>query len=512
MTKIPLQITGGSYQNPSRPANYQRCVNMYSTTSGASDQLEVSNKLNQGRGGSVLLRTMGCSIIGNVNTVDINPTCRGLYQIEVSAGNYITIVIMGAKVYNLNFNSTDLTINPVLLGSLQTVAGLVSVTSNTTQIMFICYDFLNILVGGSIYNYSAGTFSDITDPNFVGGSTVAMIDDYFIYNQVGTQSFWFSNVNDGTTYNALNVAAKSGKPDNVVALGQTKGELWVFGTDTVEVWYDAGNSPGSPFSKRIGSDLDIGCSAAFSIANVNGNLMWLDSRRFVAISDYSAFFRNQSTGYTITKASTEAIDAEFASYSKVSDAIASTYNDNGHIMYEITFPTVKKTWVFDNTINMWHEKSYYNTQENLADQAITNFYVQNESYLLAASLNNNNIYVVSRDYLDDAGQAIHRIRTTQHYNNAFNNIGVDQLELKCDCGKAPLTITNPMISMRYSNDSGYTWSSFLPRTLGNTGQYGTRITWNCLGSAHEWLFEFTISDPIDFSILDGVADVNVGSV
>lgn len=477
---------------------------------GSQDELENKNQLLTGRGGCTLMPTMGSYKIGTINTGGSNPVCRGLYQLQTSIGTYLTVIVINQYVYNLNFNYNTLTISPVLLGTLTTGNGIVKISSNNSQIMFTCYDQAANVSGGSIYNYLTNTFSTITDPDFLGGSTIAMIDGYFFYNQTASDAFWCSDINNGLSWNALNVAHATSKPDKVIALGQTKGELWVFGTDSIEVWYDAANSVGMPFSKRVGSDIDIGCSAAYSIQSVNDSLVFLDSRRFIVMSAYSPFFRNQSSGYLLTKLSDEAIDAEIASYATVSDAIASTYNDNGHVLYEITFPSVSKTWVCDITLGMWHEKTYRNPDNNLEQQALTNFYVQNEKYLLAASLSNNNIYLLSRDYLDDDGVNIERKRVTQFIPANFCELEISELEIKFNTGLASLS-QSPGVSLRYSNDSGYTWSSSMTRNLGLTGEYGKRLIWGPLGSAHEWLFEITITDPVNFSIIDAQMIASLGS-
>ncbi len=66
---------------------------------------------------------------------------------------------------------------------------------------------------------------------------------------------------------------------------------------------------------------------------------------------------------------------------------------------------------------------------------------------------------------------------------------------------------DPYISMRYSNDGGHTWSNELVRSMGQIGEYNKSITWNRLGVAREWMFEFLISDPVAFSIIEGFLTV-----
>lgn len=500
----PISITGPSYKHPSQPTNFQRCINMYVSYSSTHQTPEIQNaQIEAGRGTATLLRTAGTSFLGTITPIlpAANPHSRGAIQIQTGINTYRTFVVMSNYLYEL---STDLEageITPTPLGQLATNNGNIRFSYNPTQLMIIDYDTDLLTGGGYIFNYVTNTFSKITDTDFLKSTHCVMIDGYFLLNKPGTAQFYSSDLNNGLSYTALNIATAEGAPGQIVGLAQSKGELWIFCTNHVEVWYDNANTPGMPFSKRVGSDIDLGCAAPYSITQVNDAIVWIDSRGFIVMSDYSQFFRNQSSGYILTKLSDEAIDAELASYSTLSDAIGSTYVDNGHIMCEFTFPTAGKTWVFDLSTSCWHEKAsaYYPGRT----ASMTNFYVQNEQFLLATSINDTNVYLVDRDYLDDAGTPIKRIRTTQFQTADFGLIGIDQLEIKCNVGKAPLGIS-PNIVLQYSNDSGYTWSDQIPRSLGLTGEYNKRIQWNRIGTAQEWVFNFTISDPVDFSIIDGI--------
>lgn len=503
-SKIPLQITGPTYQHPSLPTNAQKCINMYPTYPSSNLVPESNNKpIEEGRGNSTLMLTMGCEAIGKITSElpAINPTGRGLYQIQTDPVTYRQFAAVGCTVFELNFDYTNQLIFPEPLGTMVSGHQPVCFAHNYHQLMVIGYDIESGAVGGNIFDYLTNTWSTITHEDFIGGSHVVMIDSYFIYNEYNSNRFYVSSPNDGLTWDALNVASAESKPGIIVGLGQAKGELWVFCTNSVEVWYNAANSPGMPFSKRVGSDIDIGCSAGYSITSVNDSLIWLDSRRFVVMSEYSAFLRNQDSGYGLAKMSNEAIDAEIASYSRVDDAIGDTYVDNGHVMYEITFPTEKKTWVLDVTTGMWHQK--ISLKLNNTPQSITNYYAQNQQFLLGISgvETGTHVYLVGRNYQQDDGANIPRTRVTSHLSSNFSLVTIDQLEIKCNTGKAPLG-TDPQITLRYSNDSGYTWSNSLMRSLGKTGEYGKRIQWNRLGTAHEWLFEFTVTDEADFTIID----------
>lgn len=357
-------------------------------------------------------------------------------------------------------------------------------------------------------------FQQITDVDFMGGSHVVYIDGYFIYNEKNSQRFWFSQPNEGRVWDPLDVAQAASKPDYLVALGETKGELWCFGSESIEVWYDAANQVGAPFSKRVGSDIDIGCGAPYSVTNVNDLLVWVDSRGFVVQSDVSPLFRNQSSGYTLTKISDEDLDAELSTYSSLANAIGSTYVDRGHTMYEITFPSANKTWVYDFNTSTWHQHSTYDRSLSRLSSSLAQYYVTINNRTICGGFKNGNIYVFDSEYYKDDDQFITRVFSTYPIQQDFKQQGIDELELKLDTGHSDIGAgynDEQQIMLKFSNDSGYSWSNELMRPIGRRGQYNKRIIWRMLGTYNQWQFMFKMTAPIKHSIVDLTITTNVES-
>ncbi len=484
MAIIPL--INPSIKSESVDASYQRCLNMYMVAAGDS-----------ARSKNVLMPTSGL-----IEIVDLGgAACRGI----ITVGDY-TYVVRDSDVYRLVINTYTRTATATLLGTIGTASGVVKFASNPTQI---------ILVDGSTIGYiitiSTGSLAAIADADFVGGSSVTFCDGYFFYNQPNTAYLRCSASNDGTSWDATDVATVESKPDNLVGLAVNKGEIWAFGSDTVEVWYDAANAVGLPFSPRIGSEIDIGCASLGSIVEMNNAIIWLDSRGYVVQSQISAYIRNQSSGYDLQIISTESLQSEMATYAVISDAVATSYLERGHLIYQITFPTEHKTWCYDCTTGTWFERGTY-----------SEFYGEIREHLVqyCTRYNNNNIccgnlsgkiYIMSGDLYDDNGLAIRRIHVSAPIHSESRAIAVSSLILRMGSGMATVTGdgSTPQVSLRYSNDGSHTWSDYLARDMGDIGEYGRPISWNRLGIAREWVFELTITEPIMFSIIEGSIEADV---
>lgn len=482
--KIP--IIGPTFESVAQDINSQKTLNMYVIDAGP----DARNK-------TALVPTAGLLEILDLGGV----SCRG-----ITKNNGYVYIVVDDSVYKLDINTDINTINSsTLLGTIGTTTGAVKFSNNPTQIMLV-----DGSPNGYIITIATDAFAVIADTDFKGGTHVVFCDGYFIYNEPNTALIRTSALNDGTSWDALDVGTVESKPDKLVGLAVNKGEVWCFGEETVEVWYDAANALGIPFSPRVGSEIDIGCAAAYSIVEIDDIIMWLDTRGCVVESSYSQYIRNNNTGYAINIVSDESLQAKISSYVSIRDAVATTYIDRGHIIYQITFPLAKKTWCYDRLTKVWTERAYHDNYANELVAHIAEFCCVLNNKLFICGQSKGKLYIMSHDYKDDAGEPIRRIRRTATFSVENKLIGVNKLELRMGSGAATQSGLGsaPVILLRYSHDGGYTWSNSIPQSIGMVGEYGKRIIWNRLGTGSEWIFEFTIVEPIEFSIVDGFIEIS----
>jgi hypothetical protein len=315
------QILGQSYVARSVNAADNVMINLFPEATG-----------NQGKETGFLNRAPGLRLLATVGTGPI----RALWANQTDTS--IAYVVSGNELYKI-----DLSYNATKIGDVAGT-GPVSIADNGTQL------FLATDPKGYIYNEQTNTFVEITDPDFPGAKTVGFIDGYFVFNQPDSQRLWVTSLYDGTMVDPLDFASAEGAPDPIVAVNVNHREIWVFGTNSVEVWYDAGTSP-FPLQRIQGAFNELGCLAPYSVAKLDNSVFWLgnDAR------GYGVVYR--ANGYTGARVSTHAIEYAIQSYGDVTDAIAYTYQQEGHMFYVLTFPTANKTWVFDVTTGLWHERA-----------------------------------------------------------------------------------------------------------------------------------------------------------
>jgi len=310
-------ILGGSYVARSVNAADSRMVNLF--PEGVPEG---------GKEPAFLNRAPGLRLLATVGDGPI----RGLWRM----GDY-GYVVSGKELYRLNSDWTSL-----YIGNLSGT-GPVSIADNGTQMFIACN-------GPSfIYNSTTEEFAQIADADFPGAVTVGYLDGYFVFNEPNSQKVWVTSLLDGTAIDPLEFASAEGSPDQLVAAIVDHREAWLFGTNSIEVWYDAGSAD-FPLQRIQGAFNEIGLAAAYSVAKLDNGLFWLgaDSR------GQGIVYR--SNGYTGKRISTHAVEWQIQQYGDISDAIGYTYQQDGHAFYVLVFPSEDTTWVYDVSTELWHER------------------------------------------------------------------------------------------------------------------------------------------------------------
>ena len=409
---------------------------------------------------------------------------RALWAHQTNGSDFY--VVSGTEFYKV----TGLTATPTKLGDV-TGTGPVSIADNGTQIFLACNP------DGFIYNEVTNVFAQITDPDFTGAVTVAYLDGYFVYNEPNSQKVWVTALLDGTSVDPLDFASAEGSPDGLVAINVDHREAWLFGTDSVEVWYDAGLAD-FPLTRIQGAFNELGCVAAFSVAKLDNGLFWLgtDAR------GQGIVYRNN--GYTGVRISTHAIEYAIAQYGNISDAVAYTYQQEGHSFYVLTFPTGNATWVYDVSTQAWHERAGWDTTFGQFTRHRSNCQCNFGGNTVVGDYQNGNIYTLDLNvYADNGGiqKWLRSWRALPTGTNTLRRTAQHSLQLDCEAGTGLNTGqgSDPEIMLRWSDDGGHTWSNEHLSKMGKIGQYYRRVFWRRLGMTmklRDRVYEISQTDPV----------------
>jgi hypothetical protein len=432
-----------------------------------------------GKEPAFLQRCPGLRLLTTVGTGPI----RGLWAF----GGY-GYVVSGGGLYQLDASYTT-----TLLGAV-TGTGPVSMADNGTQL------FIAANGPSYIYNASTNVFAPISDPDFPGAVTVGFLDGYFVFNEPNSQRIWITALLDGTQIDPTEFASAEGNPDGVVAILSNFREIWVFGTNSIEVWYDSG-APDFPLQRIQGAYNELGCAAAYTVAKMDNGVFWLGQDARGRGMVYRA------NGYQGQRISTHAVEWHIQSYGDISDAIAYTYQQDGHSFYVLTFPSADKTWVYDVATNAWHERAGFSMGEFTRHRSNCQMAFNNE--VIVGDYENGKLYAFDPDVYADDGQIQRWLRSWRALPTGQNNLkrtAHHSLQLDCESGVGLNTGqgSNPQAMLRWSDDGGHTWSNEHWAGMGQIGEYNRRVFWRRLGMTlklRDRVYEISGTDPVKIAIM-----------
>jgi len=328
------------------------------------------------------------------------------------------------------------------------------------------------------YTYDGTTLAQITDSNFpttfvkgwafLDGTVYVMDSGAHIYG---------SDLNDPTTWNALNVLIAQIEPDAGVAL--TKQLVYVVALKqwTTEIFYDAGNATGSPLGTVQGAKVNWGCLSADGVQSIDDIIFWPATNRASA----AAVFKLENL--KATRVSTKPIERllDNADYSNVRSW---AFKHNGHRLYGLTLVNTNLTLVYDLDEDRWAQWTDVNGNYwPIASMTYTNALAH-----YAQHMTNGKRYAVeSTVYTDDGA-----IFSAEIYTPLMD-FGIDRKKyvnfLHLEGDKVP----GSTIQVRVSDDDYQTWTNWRSfnmnqrrPTLTNLGTFYRRA-WHFRHQSNTWM-------------------------
>lgn len=465
----PAPFLGNGIASKSAAVTRQRRVNVYLENREDEDKTTI---VAYGTPGLVKQFTLAAVVRG------ILGTSSKLYA--VAGGLFYQLSAAGATLYSAAVNS---------------VYGYVSMAANPSQVL--------VVDGVQGYIYQGGALSVISAPAFPNGAkTCTFVSSYFVVEQPGSQNFWVSAVNDGTTWPSLAFSAASQYEDNILAVDGYIANLIAFSERHTEFW-QAGTATPQPFQPILSATSEYGLDAIFSRAHIANSLI------FSAHNPQGTTQICRIVGYGLEVISTPDLDNIIASFPVTSDAVALSYVIDGHPMYQITFPSAVvngtgRSFLYDCLTGVWSE-----TQTGLTAQ-----YAQRHTGNLATffagstiitDYANGNVYQFSSTQYTDNGVTILREICSRHASAGFNVFTLDEvyLDMEVGVGLNSGQGVKPQVSLECSKDQGKTFVLQETASIGALGNYLVRVLWRRFGAARDFVFRVRMTDPVKFVITAG---------
>lgn len=396
--------------------------------------------------------------------------------------------------YNL-FQSVSSNGTVLASGAVGTTSGLVSMAYSPSQLVLVD--------GATAYLFTPATSAFISIASFpaTGARTTTFVSGFFVCEQPGTQQFWVSNFQDGSTWNALAFGTAVSDADNMLAVDNLNGNLVLFMQQGMEFWQNVGASP-EPFAPVLSAANPWGLAAIFSRAHVTASNDQ-DSIIFLAQNSGGQVQCVQVTGFSPKVISDPDLEAIWNSFSVTSDATGYDYQVDTHRFYQLNFPTANRSFLYDVSTGIWSEVQTGTSVVPARHTGNMSTYFAGQT--LVADYATNLVYRLDPNTYTDNGATIIRQLITRHVLSNFNRIRVSLLYLDMETGVGLQSGqgSNPQIMLEYSKDNGRTWSAQRWVSSGLVGQYLTRVQWRRFGSTRDAVWRITQSDPVKFVITEG---------
>lgn len=487
----------------------------------------------------------------NVLTIDPAEPGRGIYS--SSTGDFM-ITVIGRGVYKI---VVDISGNLVAtgIGSLSTGSGDVYIAENNNGEICITD---NVYV--YVYNYLVGSTPELlsSNPSTLNNFSFPFDSPGYISFQNGrliiacssTTNWVLSGFNAATSWStsANSVGSFQIKPDTCQACVPMPGggnNLLVFGRNATEMWQDVQSQSLFPYQRMSTFNIDFGTINPASIAHLKNYVVWL------SVNEASGPVLMVSYGGVPEAISTDGIDFQMGNLTDPENCTGFLYQQDGHTLYQFTFPTDNVSYAYDLDTKMFFNVSDEDLNYHIAREIV---YFNNTYYFV--SLNGGNIYDFNTiypfaQYSDTDIRVIPRIRICPPLRmpdqrmyiakslsftiengqpNTFITTTIpgpeDGILIATESGKDITTEDGTFIAteadfatptvyvqainqvnLAVSRDGGETFGSFWTQDMNRTGNFKSRFIYQRLGQANDMTYQLRFNGLSRFVVMSGIVEI-----
>jgi|SRR6516162_830550 len=469
---------GPSYQSVSYMADAERLINRF----------PEANESSSAPSPWVLLQCPGFRFVAQPPSAALG---RGIFS-----QNGITLFVAGNVLYSLNADNS-VTARATLAGDANPCTFMTNGDAGSQ---------VGVTSGNQFYVVSVPGFG-VTPVTTTGATMCGFLDGFGFILDASSSTLQVTNFENFLVVNPGNIAQRTAGSDPWRALYIVNRLAYLLGERTSEVWWNNGGAP-FPLAPIQEGFMQEGIGAPFSGARLDTSLLW------VSHNDQGRGKIVAASGYTPQRVSTHAVEASLQTYSTLADAIGFSYQENGHTFYTVTFPTAQRTWCYDQSSSLFHERLYWNTTLATWTAYRPGFACSDTARNLVQDRATGAIYEMTTQVFTDVdGAMIRRLRQPPRLSFDQRRFITNSIELIADKGNGLVMGQGalPQVMRRTSKDGGKTWGNEHWATSGPIGAFGTRIRWTQCGQARNRVDEFVDTDPVFAPWVDCVINVTLGT-
>jgi hypothetical protein len=363
--------------------------------------------------------------------------------------------------YLVAVSGGDVYVNSGNVGTLPG-SGHVSIAGNQMGIV--------LTAGTDVRFYDGSTFRTVAFPDGASVSKVQEQGGRFVFWRKDTHRYYWTeplaNMLDGSgdiLIDGLDFASAENEPDKVVDGLVFEDHLIHGGSETIEFHGETGNDD-APWSPTLGRVFNKGVRATGCMALWNNVFAWVSP-------DNVVYSYGGSQPSAISDAGIQELIAASAT------CVVDSFFYESHEFLRVRLDTMD-LW-FDALTGEWAEHTTTAAGPALVGPVF-------------GSTADGKLLEFGAVYTDLGATLTRLFRFGMPIDGGavpFHNV-----LLRCNPGQS--AVSDPVIGLRWSRDGGNTWSSFVDVSLGNSGEYRTKVEWRSLGlfDAPGALFEAKVED------------------
>lgn len=340
-----------------------------------------------------------------------------------------------------------------------------------------------IATGGPLKLTDGVTVTDKAFPHDLDVISVGVLNGYFLGVPANSNHLYYTDLTTGDFDEDRYVAAER-YPDNLLKIVVTSDEIWAMGSASVEIYVPTGldSTDNPPFERVAGRLYKKGLVNTASAVKADNTVFWVgpDEQSKLGV------WRGDAVPVEI---SDENI-AERLARADPDEIKVWVFGQAKHIFIVVEMGT-EGTWVYDVLTQAWLNWTSYGRDQWRAHTGRGCW----PGVVLAGDDETGQVWTLSDTATSDDGEPVVQVFTAGvpvEGRPANSNVTLD-----CAVGQAAIT-ESPVITLRYSDDQGRTWSDPEEQSLGEIGEYDVEPRWTRLGTMNPpvRIFEWTVADPV----------------
>jgi hypothetical protein len=390
---------------------------------------------------------------GRAQRVDLGAEIQGIYC-EPGVRNGALFVVAGGDLYSISAAWVATNLGTIGGSGQAAFAGL--------------RDNLYVARAAKPWRYNGSALTQVSDVDAPDATSLLVLSQRLVASEDGADTYYWSNVLDGTSWEALGFATAEQRPDEIRRMLRLSGQIIAGGASSIEI-IRATTSTTLPFQNITGQSIDEtqGFLSAHSWA-IRGDKLFLIGGNLMPYL-MSGFSLNPLPRNGEMEDDLLALPA--------SDRLLVTcmaYQYGSNEFFKVRIPN-KAAYVFNTTTGFWHREQSWEE-----DTYPPKYHATAYGYEVQADEGGTALYTLDNTVFTDAGTTVERMATLRASFADYEIIGSLCVDLQAFGRPASGQGSNPTIMVDVSTDGRNTRDdtrSELTVTLGADGRYQKPVVW-----------------------------------